>query len=182
MSQEVDYSGAITPDSTDALAQLSKLGTELTQAQAEQKAFEDRLALAKKRVVHLSETAIPELMDKVGLTRFTTREGIPFKVADQVFASITKAKAAAAHRWLDDHGHGQIMRRTVVVEFGREKEDDARELTAALVAEYGDDGVKCDKSVHTSTLKMWAREQLESGADIPLELFGIHVRRIAKIG
>ncbi len=182
MTDEVDYSGAVTPDSTDALAELSRLGTALTQAQANVKELETSLALAKKEVVNLSETQIPELMDEVGLTRFTTREGIPFKVSDQVFASITKAKKAAALAWLDNNGHGQIMKRKVIVEFDREQEDAANELTASLVGDYGDDGVLCDKSVHASTLKAWAREQLEAGADIPLELFGIHVRRIAKIG
>jgi len=182
MTDEVDYTGHVDPTSTDALADLSRLGGQLVVAQNAVKDAEDKLAAAKKVVVDLAQVTIPELMDSVGLSRFTTREGVPFKIKESVHTHISKANHYAAMKWLDEHGHSQIVKRKVIVEFGLEQEDGATELAADLSNTYGEGGVDQTKAVHSSTLRAWAKEQLESGADVPLDLFGIHTRRVAQIG
>jgi hypothetical protein len=180
MSEIPDYSAFVEVDGTDALKKLHQLGNEMAQATKNVERLEKELAVAKKRVVDLSETEIPELMDSVGLESFTTREGIPFRIKKSVFASITKANHFKAMKWLDENGHSTLARRHVIVEFSKEQEEDATLLTKALGLKYED--VDQVAKVHPSTLRGWAREQLEAGADVPLDLFGIHTKRIAKIG
>jgi len=161
------------------LKQLSQLANELLGAQESILALEAQLAEVQRRAVHLSEHAIPELMQEFGFTDFTTDEGMSIKVANAIHAHIAEARKDAAFNWLDANGHGGMIKRRVVVGFGKESEDKARELAEAL----GDDGyaVKTEREVHASTLKAWVRQQLEDGEDIPLDVFGVQVQRITKV-
>ncbi len=177
---DVDYSGHADPVGSDALVELSKLGAALEGAVIVVKAAELELAAALKRVQDLTEKQIPELMDQVGMARFTTREGVLIKLEESVHGYISKDRAAEAYLWLEKNGHGQIIKRNVVVEFGVKQEEAAAELVKSIKDTYP--GVQQKKAVHHMTLGAWAREQLENGADIPMELLGIHTRRVAKIG
>lgn len=163
-----------------SLEALSKLGKELADASDVVERIEEHLLEAKKVVSDLADRLIPEVMENEGVERFTTAEGVTFKIDRSVHAHISKDRHEQAMKWLDDNGHGHLMRRNVIIDFDREQEVTARELAAKLAAEYPD--VKQVRKVHPSTLRMWAREQLEAGADVPQDLFGIHVRRVAKIG
>lgn len=176
----VDYSEHVDPVSDDTLGKLSRLGSELAEAEEKVEQTEEQLGLYKKRVTDLAEVRIPELMDQVGLSHFTTREGLRFKVVDSVHAHISKANHVEAMQWLDDNGHGPLVKRNVIIEFGQEQEESALELAQELQKKYA--GVLQKRAVHASTLKAWAREQLEEGKPFPLKLFGIHTRRVAKIG
>lgn len=161
------------------LKQLSQLANELLGTQERILALEAELAGAQRRAVHLAEHAIPELMEEFGLADFTTDEGASIKVADSVHAHITEEKKNDALDWLDGNGFGGMVKRRVVVGFGKDAEDKARTLAETL----DNDGyaVKTEREVHAATLKAWVRRRLEEGEELPMDLFGVHVRRVAKV-
>jgi hypothetical protein len=161
------------------LKQLSQLADELLGTQERILALEAQLAEAQKRAVHLAEHAIPELMEEFGLADFTTEEGTSIKVADSVHAHLSEANKDDAFDWLDENGFGGLIKRTVFVGFSKEDETRAKALAGTLDSEgYA---VKTTRDVHAATLKAWVKRRLEEGEEVPMKLFGVHVRRVAKV-
>lgn len=168
-------------DSDDRLGQLSTLAGDLQTAQDEVAKIESDLAIAKSTVVQLSEETIPELMSEIGMTEFRTEGGFAITVERKVFASIPKYRMGEAVDWLDDNDEGGMVKRKVIVAFNRDQEEAATALAKKLGGTYPA-GVEQVYSVHSSTLRAWARKRVEAGKETPEELFGIHTKQIAKLG
>ena len=162
------------------LATLADLAEKLRVAQQGIAKLEAELKAAQAVEVELRDKAIPDLMDELGMAEFETRSGFKIKIVENVFASISKDRKTRAHAWLDENGHGGMIRRKVLVEFNREQGDDAKKLATDLRGKYP--AVAQELSVHGTTLKSWAKRMLTEGEDIPLDLFGIHTQKTAKIG
>jgi len=72
-----------------------------------------------------------------------------------------------------------LIKRNISVAFSRDQEVIAHELEAQLGARF--ENVRTDRKVEPSTLRSWIGEQLEAGAEVPLELFGAWEQRVARI-
>ncbi len=165
--------------SADGLKRLSELAIELNKAELEVAKIEEQLKKAKAAVTELAEKDIPELMDSLGVAEFKTTAGFKIKITETIRASIPDANKPAAMAWLDAHGHGGLIKRSIVVAFDREQQEAAQELQAELETKF--ENVKSDLKVEPSTLRAFIGEQLEKGEPIPLQLFGAWQQRIAKI-
>lgn len=174
-----EYLDFVAPTSQGELAQIQQLAE--AQAEAEQAVAEAELALtkAKEALKLIAETQLPEAMDACGMTEFKTRSGLIVRIRETIRASIPKAMQVDAFRWLRAHGHESMIKRNVVVAFGKGEDESAAQLYAELSARdlHPEDNV----SVHSSTLSAWAKEKLEKGEEVPQELFGIFRQREAKI-
>jgi hypothetical protein len=168
-----------TAPTSDALAQLNRLAAELNAAEVEAEKAKESLAKANEVVTDLAERQIPELMDQLGLAEYRTTEGFRIKIAKTIRASIPAAQKDAAMDWLDEHGHGGLVKRTVLVSFSREEEVKAAKLVTELGKKF--ENVATDRKVEPSTLRAFIAEQLSGGEAIPLPLFGAWEQRIAKI-
>jgi hypothetical protein len=82
-------------------------------------------------------------------------------------------------QWLDDHGHGGIIKRNITVGFNRDQEGDASVLQDELSDRF--ENVKADRKVEPSTLRAFIADQLEAGAAVPLDLFGAWEQRVARV-
>lgn len=173
-----DYSEFQDEKPNDALAELSKLGDR--QAELEEEILEEENKLKKLKDLHkeVSQQHIPELMDQLGLQNFTTTSGTQISVTENVRASIPVARKPEAFQWLRDHGNAGLIKRMVSVEFGRGEDEKASELSKALAETF--ELVKDEANIHHSTLASFVKSQLESGVDIPLDLFGVFRQRVAK--
>lgn len=161
------------------LATLSRLAEQLNSAELEAAKLEEQLAAAKAKVTDLAERQIPEMMDGLGMKTFTTKSGFRVDVKRTIRASIPAGNKDRAMKWLDDHGHSGLIKRSILVAFDRDQEKEARKLEAQLGKKF--ENVKTDLKVEPSTLRSFIGEQLEKGEAIPLELFGAWEQRIAKI-
>ena len=72
--------------------------------------------------------------------------------------------------WLEDQGHGGLIKRTVSVAFNRDQENEAVKLMDELSSEFS--GVSQDHKVESATIRAFIREQLEEGVDFPMDMFG----------
>jgi len=165
--------------STGDLEELTLLAERLQEADLEVAKAEEALRKAKKVQTDLAEHQIPEKMDEIGMDNFTTKSGFQISVKETIRASIPAARKAEAFQWLEEHGHGGLIKRTVVVGFDRDEEEKATELRAGLEAEF--ENVKTDKKVEPSTLRAFIAERLKLEEDIPLPLFGAFRQRKAKV-
>lgn len=174
----MDYSEYKQAPAGGDLAALSKLAEELSEAQAQVEVLSAALEIAQKRVTDISEHQLPELMDAVGLETITTQSGLVVQMKNVVRASIPLARRGEAMEWLEQNGHGAMIKREVSVSFGRDQQDEAKKLMNDLSGEYD---VKADSRVESSTLRAWVAEQLEAGNEVPQDLFGVFQQRQAKV-
>lgn len=81
--------------------------------------------------------------------------------------------------WLEDNGHGDIIKRVYTVKLPMDSEDMAARLKHFLEKHEFDFDLK--ETVPWSTLTAFVKEQIEKGEKLPLEPLGAFVGEIVKI-
>ncbi len=127
----------------------------------------------------LAENIIPEMMESLGIPMLALSETQKIEIKDKITASLSKDRANAGCEWLEQHGHGAIVKQQITTAFGTREKEIANKVIAAIK----DLGIEpeVNKSVHHSTLSAWVRGQLEEGNEIPMELFGVYRRKASTI-
>lgn len=159
--------------------QLIELGQKIRDAEANVVIVENLLKQAKERRDLVVQIVVPEALDNMGISEFTMDTGERVVVDDLVIASPPKAKRAEAMRWLDDNGHGAIIKTIVSVVYGRDEREQAKQLALNLTGKGVAAGI--ESKVAPQTLGKWVRDMMEDGELFPLDLFGVHEIRKAKI-
>jgi len=138
------------------------------------------LADAKKAARQTAEVDLPDVLREMGISSIALEDGTKVDLVTDYFASISEANKPAAFDWLRDHNLSGVIKTSVGAQFDRGAVDEAMEFAQAAGDLLGRD-MTVDESVHASTLKALVREQIESGVDMPFELFGIREVRKAKV-
>lgn len=181
---EVDYSAYAADaqesvDSEDLLARITRATRELAIAQADVTEAEGVLKAAQDRVRQLEEFTLPELMREAGQELIRTSDGTTVELTEKLFASIPTATAPQALKWLAENGQAAIIKRDLLLKFGKNEEEKA-DRALQIILEGG--FTPQDKStVHPQTLAAAIREMIANGVEVPLELLGAHVRSFAKV-
>ncbi len=137
------------------------------------------LAETQKQLSTIREHDLPDAMAEANVSELKLKDGAKVTVQPFVGAHITQAKAKDAHQWLDDNGHGGLIKRELTFKFNRE--DTAHEKMIEQYSAMGWTNYKLKEAVHPQTLKAFVREQVEKGSDIPVNLFNIFSGFKAKI-
>lgn len=156
--------------SKDLSKRLMSCVTDLIKADEKVAKAEKALTEAKKKAQTLREETIPGMMEELGITRLDHRSGRVVTVKQEVYASIPADNKEAAHRWLEEHDHGDLIKVDVTAKYGKGDIKKAIKLWEQL--EKKGLNVAFKESVHASTLKAFLREQLAAGKKVPLNLFG----------
>jgi len=137
------------------------------------------LKSTQKELKTLSEEDIPALLSEVGLSEITLTNGKKISTSAYYYGRITEHNQQEAFKWLQDNGHGDIIKNVVSVSFGRDEDVNAEKLLSNLQ----DNGYTTNgkKWVEPMTLKAFIREQVESGNDLPLETFNVYVGQKTRI-
>lgn len=165
----------------NAMAQLTGLASDQLAAEALIANLEAQLAEAKKALKLISETQLPDLMDSLEIEKFSTKSGISIKIKEDVFGSISQGNAEKAFKWLEDHNHGRLVKRTFLVEFNKEEEAWADKFERDCAQRKRPLHLERKKDINPQTLKAFVRGQLAQGVEIPLKEFGVHRQRISKV-
>lgn len=163
----------------EAFARLNQLVDEQEAAAEAVVAAELELKRVNERYRAVAERDLPELMAELGLTEFRTERGLRISIKETVRASIPDGRREDAMRWLDDNGHGALVKRMVSVSFNREQAEEARKLMEQISGEFPT--AREERKVESATLRAFIRQELEAGHDIPLELFGAFVQKTAEV-
>jgi hypothetical protein len=148
-----------------------------------------RLDVKKADLRNFYEVLIPDKMDEVGIDKI----GVPargnhpafdIKIDTEFGASISAAwddaRREAAFNWMIEHGHGDLIKTEVKVNFGKEDHDDALELCKIIDKKFDAD-VDMKETIHASTLKSWFKEAWQKKLKLPpLDMIGAYVKRVAK--
>ena len=140
---------------------------------------EKALKLKKEQRRKLAEDFLPALMTEHGLTEITLSDGSKVSVKKFYSCTIPADKTLQALEWLRDNGHDGLIKHRVTIDFTRDKDDQA----LVLKEELEDRGLyPSDKEwVEPSTLRGFAREQVENGKDLPDALFTLFIGERASI-
>ena len=152
----------------------------------ELKDFEDEIANAEESLKKLKEKAraissieIPAMMDEMQITKLKLKDGEAVEIKKVYGASIPKDQQEAAFTWLRNNGLGDIIKNDITVTFGRGEDNKASEY-ANLAQGQGYEPVQ-KIGVHPQTLKAVVRERLESGREMPTDIFKTYAGNSTKI-
>ena len=158
---------------TENIQSLADQVERLNTFQKEIETQEEALKQKKKDFEHLSAEVIPTMMAEMGLSHLKLMDGSSVDVKPNYSASITIANKDAAFQWLRDNNLGDIIKNEISVSFGRNEDNKAADY-ASLASERGFSPTQKLK-VEPMTLKALVRERLESGKEMPTELFNVFV-------
>lgn len=159
------------PTPENALNLIHKLVLEDVAHEAAANALQAQLDEISAKRRDILEKALPQVMSIARLKKAHLEDGTTVAIKDDIYASIAQGNTEAAYRWLNDNGHGDIIKNELKTSFGRGEEELAQQAEAALLAL----GVTPERkrSVHSSTLKAFLKEQLGKGTAVPLDTFSV---------
>jgi len=175
----MNYSDFVQEPTQSGFDQLDVLIDRQRNNQLEVDKLEDELRAAKSQLSDVSERLIPTLMDEMGLKKFTTNKGFKVEIKTSLRLSVSGDRKVGALAWLEAHGHGAIIKRTVSVPFAVDQKDLAKELVEELRERYGT--AKDSSDVNSTTLKSLVTELMAKGEDVPLSTFGAFEQKTTKI-
>ena len=148
---------------------LSEKVIELKSLEDEILNAEESLKKLKEQANQLSMIEIPKMMEDMHITKLKLKDGESVEVKKIYGASIPKEKQEEAFSWLRNNGLGDIIKNDITVTFGRGEDNKAAQY-AVLARGQGFEPVQ-KIGVNPMTLKALVRERLESGQDVPADLF-----------
>ena len=130
---------------------------------------EESINKLKEQARILSQVEIPAMMQEMHITKLKLKDGESVEVKPFYSASIAPEVQEQAFTWLRNNGLGDIIKNDITVTFGRGEDNKAAEY-AVLARGQGFEPVQ-KENVHSQTLKAVVRERIESGHDMPPDLF-----------
>jgi len=127
----------------------------------------------------LQERVIPNLMQEAGVSLIKLSDGSTVEVKPSIKSSITLDNAEKAYSWLREKGFGDLIKNTLTASFNKEEDAKASELMR-LFEEKGYSYQRKEK-VEPMTLKAFVSEQIQSGKEIPMDLFSVYITNKTKI-
>ena len=140
---------------------------------------EEELKELKRKVDLVSGEIIPTMMQEMNISTLKLADGTSVEVKPVYGASIPVAKKEEAFKWLRDNGLGDLIKNEITVAFGRDEDNKAQQY-AVLAQGQGYEPVQKLK-VEPMTLKALVRERLESGQEMPSDLFNLFTGNRTKI-
>ena len=147
------------------LGRISSLANQVIDLEKEIASVEADLKTMKEKKRQLTEDLIPAVMTEHGVAEVTLASGGKVSVKKFYSCTIPADKTDKAFDWLRDNGHEGLIKHRLTVDFTRDKDDQALRVKKELEDKGLYPGDK--EWVEPSTLRGFAREQIESGGDIP---------------
>ena len=185
-SPGVDIRDMMLEDSTDLLdsVEVTNLADECQKLKDTEdmiKSAEQHLKDLKAKADDIGSRVIPELLAEQGLTSIKLADGSSVSVEKEYRCTLPRddSKREQCYKWLRDNQLGDIIKNNVSVTFGRGEDDKAKQLLDLAVANGFDPQQKSDVSWNTLTALF--RERIESGLDMPSEVFSTWIKDKTKI-
>ena len=157
---------------SDKVLKLKDLEDEIANA-------EESINKLKEQARILSQVEIPAMMQEMHITKLKLKDGESVEVKPFYSAAIIPEVQEQAFTWLRNNGLGDIIKNDITVTFGRGEDNKAAQY-AVLARGQGFEPVQ-KVGVHAQTLKAVVRERIESGQDMPSDLFKTYAGNSTKI-
>ena len=158
-------------DKTD-LSGVIKLSKQIVD---QSKIVNDLTSALKEESKKLRYEDLPELMNELDIiSQEIEVDGKVFKIAkaEKFFASITKEKRPFIIKWLRDNNHAGLVKNEIVASVGKGKDNVAADV-CAYIEKSGLDYTR-EENVHTGSFKALVKDEIQKGANVPLEELGVN--------
>lgn len=162
----------------DELLSIAKLADEQIRLEDLVQELEEVLKKAQKSLADVSQTHLPDAMEKSGMKSFEFENGAKLSISKKYIGAITKDNEDAALEWFKNTKRSGVITPNVTMLFGKGHLDEAEKAVKA-VAELGFP-VQIKPNVHWQTLRAVVRELYETGETVP-ECISTHIINEAKI-
>jgi hypothetical protein len=181
MEQDFEENQATSVEKIDqnGLTSVAGLARLIRDTEATVEKLEESLKTCKKDLQKLTDEEMPAMLAEMGISSFSLDDGSTVQVKQTYGASILVKNRPDAYNWLRDKGYDDIIKNTVVCQFGRGEDDRASSFSA--FAEQQGFIPEQKTEVHPQTLRAFVKERCEAGEDFPMELFGAWVGQRAVI-
>ena len=140
---------------------------------------EGELKTLKQQADVVSGEVIPTMMLELNISTLKLADGSAVEVKPVYGASISAEKKEEAFEWLRSNGLGDLIKNEITVSFGRNEDNKA--IAYATLAQGQGFQPSQKLKVEPMTLKALVRERLESGKEMPTELFNVFAGNRTKI-
>jgi 16S rRNA C1402 N4-methylase RsmH len=181
MEQDFEETRASSVEKVDqqGLTSVAALARQIRDKEERIQGLEETLKEEKKTLLKLTDEEMPAMLAEIGISSFSLDDGSTVEVKQTYGASILVDNRPAAYEWLREHGYDDVIKNTVLCQFGR-GEDDLASSFAAFAQQQG--YVPQQKTeIHPQTLRAFIKERVEEGGAFPMELFGAWVGQRAVI-
>ena len=166
-------------DKTKNIKSLADEVKKLKSLEDQIKSDEESLKEKKKKLELISGEVVPTLLSEMGLSSLKLADGSAVDVKPYYTANISIANREAAYGWLRSNGLGDIIKNDITVSFGRNEDNKAADY-ANLAKSRGFEPTQKLK-VEPMTLKALVRERIESGKEMPTDIFNVFVGNRTKL-
>ena len=163
----------------DKVKSISDKCHQLNELQQQLKEKEEILSKLKFKIKDFEERIIPEMMQEAGVSKIKLKDGTEVEVKPFYAAKIPESRVEEAFGWLRSEGFEDLIKNTVTASFGRGQDNQVSELIS-VCEKFGFNYNKKEK-VEPMTLKSFVREQVETGKELPFDLFGVYIANKTKI-
>lgn len=176
---------AQAPPSEDRLTRVREKISELRDLEFENQSLQERMRENSEKIREIKEKTLVDMFDSAGISSLGIEaEGnLPpydVEIGPYYHANIPDETADQAFAWLTKNKHGDLIRGTYTVTFGRGEEKNRRKFEEYLEKNQFDFSYKF--GVPWNTLTAFVREQIEVyKREPPLKLLGATVGRVAKL-
>jgi len=166
----------------DKLEKIRHFGEQQRKLMRHIASLENDLSMAKDKLRRSMEQDLPEAMDEVGMTSFKLDDGAEVKVKPFYAASIPPDRKDEAFDWLKEHDFDGLIKADVMVSFGKGEFEIAQSFLQ-FIRGFNEKAIEPEykEHVHWQTLRKFVQEQIESGAPLPLDMFGVFIGRKAEL-
>src|SRR5210317_662760 len=176
---EEDKIDSLANTSSNDMQALSDQVIKLRNLEDDLEKQEEKLKKLKNDIDVLSGDVIPTMMTEMNVSKFTLADGAGVEVRPVYGASITVAKKEEAFNWLRNNGLGDLIKNEITVSLGRNEDNKAAEYASLAQGQGYQPNQKL--KVEPMTLKALVRERLESGKEMPTDLFNVFAGSRTKI-
>lgn len=166
-------------NSENELGEVAVLAKAQYAAEQKVERLEEELKKATEELRVIAERKLPEKMESLGLSNFSTSDGLHVKISEKIRASLAVENRPKGFAWLEENGFGGMIKSQVVVPYKRDKLDEANKFVDSLRS--SGQLANLERKVEPATLTAFVKEQLSQGKELPLEVFGVFRQRIAKV-
>lgn len=179
----------VQPDTPrEASASLQDLTRHLVDLMQAREAKGQEIEALDREIYDLSSRLIPDAMDASGVDRVgVPSAGVDVRLENWVRAVLPKpteadpAARARAVDWLVEHEYGDLIKSGLTVEFTRGEHNVAVSAAESLKEQFPGKKVDLRDDIHHMTYTAFIKERLRAGDQLPLDLLGATVGRVAKV-
>jgi hypothetical protein len=143
--------------------------------------LEEELSLAKARSRHIVEKEYAEIVGETYEGDIKLPDGRKVQVGTKIRCHLKVEMKSKAIGWLNDHGHSNIVKRQIVIDFAKDEEAWANKFEGDMKKRKRKIPYKRTMTVAHPTLEAFVRDQLNKGEDLPLDVFGVYPQKVVKI-